>query len=623
MQVSPVEMTAASGRRKDDPSTAALVPSFVATRQRFLVLLAIIFGLHVLVRLLTSPVADLDESEQLVFSQAWQWGYGPQPPLYTWLQILVFKICGPSVLGLALLKNALLFAAYGFTYASGRLVTRSHAGGILAALSLLFIPQIAYESQRDLTHSVLAMTVAAATLFLFLKLQQTRARWLHALLGVAMGLGMLSNYNYALLVAGLVLSSLCLKEFRACILTRWSVVSLALALIVLLPHVLWVQGNLSLVLSTAHKLRVQPQSPAWLAVLRATLNLGSAWFSHVISIVLVFSVLCWKELFPLSPEVLGRQAIRFLLLVLASALVCVLVTMWATSATAFKGRWLQPIYFFIPIVLVAVLHERLTHTAGRRIVLAALLVAGTVMVMLPGRLWLASRLGRTIELNALSSELTEQMRTDAAQAGAIATDSFFIAGNLRLILPGKPIVTPQFQPALRVGGAPVLVFNATFSKEPSPELQRWAAAAGIDLAMAEWHYIDPTSRSGDNGRFDIRNFRKSALNFRSDAEKIKGTPPGRVPFVKCGRLLRAQDGVLGSLRHAELHDTLGRDLDLFASGRVASDARLAVHEHQLAQTGERETVFGILVSEVSDGLENLDRLTLRDVVFFGDGRRDL
>src|ERR1051325_2380554 len=126
MQVSPVEMTAASGRREEVPvSTAALVPSFVATRRRFLVLLAIIFGLHVLVRLLTSPVADLDESEQLVFSQAWQWGYGPQPPLYTWLQILVFKICGPSVLGLSLFKNFLLFGGFACPYFAARITTRT------------------------------------------------------------------------------------------------------------------------------------------------------------------------------------------------------------------------------------------------------------------------------------------------------------------------------------------------------------------------------------------------------------------------------------------------------------------------------------------------------------------
>ena len=65
---------------------------------------------------------------------------------------------------------------------------------------------------------------------------------------------------------------------------------------------------------------------------------------------------------------------------------------------------------------------------------------------------------------------------------------------------------------------------------------------------------------------------------------------------KSGLLLHAEDRVLGRFRDAELHDFFRGDLDGFARGRVAADARLAVHEHQLAETGQGEAVFGILVN---------------------------
>ena len=78
------------------------------TEGKFFLALAIYFSLQIVLRLITSSTTDLDESQQLVLTQQFHWGYGPQPPLYTWLQILVFKILTPSILGLSLLKNLLL-----------------------------------------------------------------------------------------------------------------------------------------------------------------------------------------------------------------------------------------------------------------------------------------------------------------------------------------------------------------------------------------------------------------------------------------------------------------------------------------------------------------------------------
>jgi len=119
---------------------------------------------------------EKDEAEQLLWTQTLAWGYGPQPPLYSWLQWALFQLTGPTVVGLALLKNALLFATYAFTWAAARRLLEP-APAALAAASLLLLPQVAWESQRDLTHTVLVTSAAAATLWLAIGLLQRPGAW--------------------------------------------------------------------------------------------------------------------------------------------------------------------------------------------------------------------------------------------------------------------------------------------------------------------------------------------------------------------------------------------------------------------------------------------------------------
>src|SRR5262245_33965904 len=67
--------------------------------------LAAYFAGHVVLRLLLSNSLVFDESEQVLMSQAWRLGYGPQPPLYTWLQTAVFSVLGVNVFALTIVKN--------------------------------------------------------------------------------------------------------------------------------------------------------------------------------------------------------------------------------------------------------------------------------------------------------------------------------------------------------------------------------------------------------------------------------------------------------------------------------------------------------------------------------------
>jgi hypothetical protein len=74
-------------------------------------------------------------------------------------------------------------------------------------------------------------------------------------------------------------------------------------------------------------------------------------------------------------------------------------------------------------------------------------------------------------------------------------------------------------------------------------------------------------------------------------------PPFQLPTL--GGLLPAEDRVFRRLRDAELHDAFGRNLNLRARGRIATDAGFAIHEHEFAQAGERERILRFLVRQLS------------------------
>ena len=138
--------------------------------QRFPFFIVAYFAIQIIIRLLTSSIVVLDESEQIMLSQYFSLGYNEQPPLYTWLQMGVFKVFGISVFGLSLLKNILLCLTYLYMYKLGLLLLNDKLKASLGALSLMLIPQLVWDAQVDQTHTVLLTTATTLTLYYFFKI---------------------------------------------------------------------------------------------------------------------------------------------------------------------------------------------------------------------------------------------------------------------------------------------------------------------------------------------------------------------------------------------------------------------------------------------------------------------
>lgn len=443
-------MAVVEPRRDESPQTedvGAAAASFDIQPWRWLCLLLGYLTLHLAIRTLLSSSADGDEAEQVMLAQQALWGYGSQPPLYTWLQIAFFKTFGLSVFSLALLKNLLLAATYLVTYWTATLVTRSRPCGLAAALSLLFIEQIAYESHRDLTHTVLSATLAAATLLVFLRTHESRRLAWYITLGFCFGLGCLSKYNYLFWPLALLIAALSIPRLRPTVLDKRMLLALAICSLVFLPNGLWILHHRDLAFAFVPKLSFQPggNALASYAVLLGKLITALAKFLGPLALVYwaLFRTAPSRrgDAPALSDESTPRLYTLFLkrTFLVVGGLLVVLVLGFRIGGI--RDRWLQPVLVFAPVLAIAVLRDRLDPLRLKRLAAVSGLVMLVVIVGLPGRILVAEKLHRNEFLTHPYRQIARQMAEAIPESSRVQTPSRLLAGNLRLHLPDRLFVS--------------------------------------------------------------------------------------------------------------------------------------------------------------------------------------
>lgn len=474
---------------------------FPTPRQLFALLLGY-FALHVLIRTCLSSSLDLDEAEQTMLTQKFSWGYGTAPPLYTWIQMLFFAVLGKGVLALALWKNLVLLATYGFVYASARLLTRSHRCGAAAALSLLFMPHVVWESQRDLTHSVLASACTGATLFTLLRAQETKqTRWYLAL-GLGIGVGMLAKLNFGFWVVGLLLAALSMREFRAAVLTPRMLLALGLSCLLVLPCGVWGLTHRDLVLQTSSKLGVQGSDTWLVAVTTGLRHLVQAVVAFIGPPGLVYLLVFWKAPNTAAASSAPPAGAKLMLRAFLLILVLLVVLMVCFRATGFRERWFQPILICAPVLAVAWLRPRLDAQRLRGVTFLGMGVMVAVALMIPGRILFIEWLNREEPLSRPYAELARQIRSALPGPALLVTDTMVLGGNLHLALPEQRTAIPELARLLGDGAAHcAIVWEANPNRRtgrpqdlPPKDLAAWAQSVGCSTnwAQAQPQYFTAT-----------------------------------------------------------------------------------------------------------------------------------
>lgn len=398
--------------------------------------LAAYFIVQVIIRVTQQGALELDEAEQVFFAQQLKLGYGTQPPLYAWLQWLMFKFTGVGHLGLSLLKNLLLFGLYWSVYRAGRLLLGQLPAAAIAASLVLIVP-LGWEAQIDRTHSILATTLAAAALWTyFAVLRQPQRFVLRLLLGLLLGLGMQSKYNFAIFALGLAGASLTVREHRRTFWTRRAWLTLAAAVLVLMPHSIWFAQQLHEATNdTIGKMSAgQTTYAGALAVGTTHLLVSIASFVTPLWLAFLFAYRGGAASKPRSADA------RFLLRMTAIGLGLVALLVAAGQLAHIKSRWLQPLLFALPLATCVAFPPR-SDRAYRRLLVLACSFAAVMTVLLALRPALQLALGRVARLHQPYAELGTEIRTRFPGVAAVAVPNADVGGNLRLQLAGPRIIS--------------------------------------------------------------------------------------------------------------------------------------------------------------------------------------
>jgi 4-amino-4-deoxy-L-arabinose transferase-like glycosyltransferase len=460
----------------------------VPTRWWFILLLALYFAGHVVLRLYTRSIPELDEGWQVALAQYWSPGYHAQAPLYTWLQIVVFKVFGESIFSLALLKNGLLFALYLFIYGSAKAVTRRHDWSVFTTLCLLLIPQISWECHRDLTHSVVLAATIAATLFTFLRLVEKPTWERYAALGFCVALVLLSKYNGAVFLAGGIIGAFLVPRYRAVLLDRRILLAFVISVGVAGPHFTWALLHPDQAFATTRKLgRIESFGTA---AARLPGNLAAACLPNLTSMLVIYILGRGKRLLGFKSE-----AARLLFWGSIAAIGLAVIGMLAAHATSLRGRWFLPIYVVAPVLVIAQL-EVVPRWLFRLVTSAAAFAVIAVFTLLPINAARGGKKGNDLTpytMNDLVNKAGDAVRS----ADLIVSDDLWVAGALRLEFK-KPVVTPTAVHESAAGKRVAVVYTCRWSTEPPKVLRDFLEkfASGRSLRTIHITPADDPMKSG-------------------------------------------------------------------------------------------------------------------------------
>jgi len=397
--------------------------------------------LQILSRLWISPALELDEAQQMLWTQELALGYGTQPPLYTWLQWGVNQVLGPSVLSLSVLKVGLLALTYVFMWRAAREFLPTQAAW-WAAAGMTWFPLMGWESLRDLTHSVLVSCLVAATWWSTFALLRRPSPRHFMLLGLALGMGGLSKYSFALFAAALGLAALSIADTRRALFSRgWWWLPATVALVVA-PHTLWLLEHWQQASQgTMNKLQLHTAFDP----LAAVLGLGKAVLSNVLlwllMALLVFGRAWWRSSAEPTPTEQAHWIrpllVRYLLLVLA----CLLAMVFIGHAMNIKPRWLHPLLCVLPLAAFVFKPQLNEHSRGRWYTWSTVALALVFWGLATARPWLNAAHGKINEIHAPIAALAERLQAAGYDGVAtIVSDDEVLAGSLRTRFPQARVV---------------------------------------------------------------------------------------------------------------------------------------------------------------------------------------
>ena len=205
---------------------------------------AVVLGLLAfrLLTLVLSPTGlHGDEAQYWAWAQDLDTGYYSKPPLIAWVIAATTAVFGNAEWAVRLASPLLHAGAAWLCFLSGRRLFGPRAG-FWAALAYALMPGVTLSSAIISTDALLLFWVALAVYAWARVREDGRWRWA-ALLGAAVGFGLLSKYAMLFAVPMLLFAAVLERETRQALLNAKGLLAAATALLVVSPNLIWNARN--------------------------------------------------------------------------------------------------------------------------------------------------------------------------------------------------------------------------------------------------------------------------------------------------------------------------------------------------------------------------------------------
>ncbi|PTW59768.1 dolichyl-phosphate-mannose-protein mannosyltransferase [Breoghania corrubedonensis] len=324
---------------------------------------------------MTSRAPTLDVVEMLAWGEHWQLGYYKHPPLPAWIAEAARMMSGEPILGPMVASQLLVALTFVFVFLLGNRLLGARDALIGTALST----GVYYFSwpTPELNHNVVQMPIWAACFWLFAVVLDNPRRLLPWLgLGLAIGVGVYAKYSVVVLYVVLAVWILAEAGLRRALLTRGPWAGAALAVLVALPHLVWLVQTDFMPIAYAEARSARAADSAW-RPLRFLLAQLVDHAPMLVPLAFAFLPLLRREREPEQPHTRAPSAaIRFLAI---ATLAPVLLTAAGAALTGagLKDMWGAPMFTTSGLFVAALLSRHLVDGVVKR-----LLAGCTVLLIL-------------------------------------------------------------------------------------------------------------------------------------------------------------------------------------------------------------------------------------------------
>ncbi|MFC5069153.1 ArnT family glycosyltransferase [Flaviflagellibacter deserti] len=394
-------------------------------------------------RLVRSSFLPFDDALSAEVMQGrFSWVYQARnPPLYEWLLWAVQQGMGPGVAGHLFLRSLIIVAIGVLTFDLVRAATGRPRVGVAASLSLLCFYWFGWHVHDSLTQSLLLILFIFGlmrALILFMEQPGLRSA---ILLGICVGLGLLSKWSFSLPAAAAAAAILSDRELRGQFARPCLLVVPLIALVLVAPTGFWLYMHQSRFAETVGGVMTGEGQNHAMRALEGLIRLPIALFLFLSPWLVAFAIGAGRPRawFPASPSPVIRLLVRLSL----ATLVILGASILVVGIANIREHYLYPVGLPLIIALWAAVagstrEEPVLRVTTAASILFGALVLGIKVAMAANALMPSDKVAKDlVPYQGLAQTLT----SSGLGAEAFIASDHILAGQLIAAMPRATVVS--------------------------------------------------------------------------------------------------------------------------------------------------------------------------------------